>query len=356
MTTPVLRSRPARALAILALALSVAACSDEPAPDAGATHDATGQASSAATSHDTLAPRPGAIVGTIEVDPALGLTDAQLASFDSIFILGKRSGQGMSGLVAKVRGAPFPVPFSLDADNLMGPGTMGGDWILTARLDSDGDARALQGDVEGTLEAVTAGGAPVKLVLDSVVAEAGAPIVLDGGGHGAPDQPLSMSGGDLPAGHPSLPAGHPSMGGTPVSVGDGNPHAGMGMSAPDGAEPIPGPRIKCTLLLGSQYAALDGTGVLFLMVKGTSGTKMPRAVIRVPAPHFPMAFDIGPEDVTLDVENKADMLEGELVLSARLDSDGNALSKGPGDVESETLTLQADGDAVEITLDRAVSG
>jgi len=114
-----------------------------------------------------------------------------------------------------------------------------------------------------------------------------------------------------------------------------------------------GPRIRGTVELSDAFADRNGTATLYLSVKaGTSARGMPRAVQRVEAPRFPLAFDIGPEHVPLDVENKADLLLGDgLFVVARLDADGDALSKHPEDLEATPVPVVADGPPVTVTLD-----
>ncbi len=128
---------------------------------------------------------------------------------------------------------------------------------------------------------------------------------------------------------------------------DGHEHGDGGDGDHDEARPIPGPRFVGTVTLADEFADLDGQRTLFIVVKARNGPPMPRAVHRVDAAHLPYAFDIGPEHVMLQTDNPEVMLQGDLVIYARLDADGSALS-GPDDIES------AEADAREgepITLD-----
>jgi hypothetical protein len=74
-------------------------------------------------------------------------------------------------------------------------------------------------------------------------------------------------------------------------------------------------------------------GVLFVIArpKGARGGP-PLAVLRVPNPEFPLDFKIGPENVMIPSMR----FEGEISLSARLDADGNAMTRGAGDIASAT--------------------
>jgi len=66
--------------------------------------------------------------------------------------------------------------------------------------------------------------------------------------------------------------------------------------------------------------------VLFIIARRGGGP--PLAVKRVPNPHFPLPFTIGPDDRMIQTMPFA----GPIALSARIDSDGNATSRSPGDV------------------------
>lgn len=68
-------------------------------------------------------------------------------------------------------------------------------------------------------------------------------------------------------------------------------------------------------------------GVLFLVAKSPAGGP-PVAVQRVPEPSFPLDFEIGPNDRMIE----AIPFTGPLLLTARVDADGNATSREPGDL------------------------
>lgn len=63
-------------------------------------------------------------------------------------------------------------------------------------------------------------------------------------------------------------------------------------------------------------------GTLFIIAR-TTGAGPPTAVVRVPKPTFPIAFEIGPDNRMLD----GVPFTGPFRVSARLDGDGNALTK-----------------------------
>ena len=68
--------------------------------------------------------------------------------------------------------------------------------------------------------------------------------------------------------------------------------------------------------------------MLFLIAR-TAAAGPPLAVKRIEAPSFPLDFEIGPDDRMI----QAMPFAGSVQLTARLDSDGNATSRTPGDLQ-----------------------
>ena len=92
--------------------------------------------------------------------------------------------------------------------------------------------------------------------------------------------------------------------------------------------------------------------VLFLVARpaGTRGGP-PLAVQRLNATGFPLAFEIGPSDVMIPSMQFA----GQIGLSARIDSDGNAISRQPGDLQGSAAgTLAPGASGVEIVIDERI--
>lgn len=87
--------------------------------------------------------------------------------------------------------------------------------------------------------------------------------------------------------------------------------------------------------------------VLFLMARvGPKASLL--AVQRIAAPSFPMRFAIGPGDRM----GQRVPFAGELQLSARLDADGDAGSRNPGDLQGRAPGAYAPGaSGVSIILD-----
>jgi hypothetical protein len=106
--------------------------------------------------------------------------------------------------------------------------------------------------------------------------------------------------------------------------------------------------IKGEILLAEELsmARPDG-GVLFVIARpqGARGGP-PLAVLRIPNPSFPLEFTIGPENVMIPSMR----FEGAISLSARLDADGNAMTRGAGDISSGTKEPLSPGAAGVVLL------
>lgn len=113
-------------------------------------------------------------------------------------------------------------------------------------------------------------------------------------------------------------------------------------AAAPAAEPIRG-----VVKLPEGVAAPKGT--LFVIVRNAGvGRGPPLAVKKIDAPTFPFEFEVGPGDVMM----KGMPFNGPFDVQARLDADGNAMTKAPGDlVASEPTTGVQPGARVEVLLD-----
>jgi hypothetical protein len=92
-------------------------------------------------------------------------------------------------------------------------------------------------------------------------------------------------------------------------------------------------------------------GVLFIVARraGAVGGP-PLAVVRLPSPSFPLDFEIGQGNVMIPSMK----FEGEMSLTARLDFDGNAMTREPGDYEGAAADPVAPGmQGVVLVLERS---
>ncbi len=145
---------------------------------------------------------------------------------------------------------------------------------------------------------------------------------------------MVVPGLENPAPRAQMPMG-PRGEGAPMSAG-APPAAG--------GEPITG-----RVTVGEGVAA-GGEGVLFVIARSAGGGP-PLAVKRLPIGPFPLAFEIGPADVMIAGRAFA----GPIALSARIDRDGNPLTRDPGDAIA-TLPSAIEPGASDVELRLVVPG
>ncbi len=120
------------------------------------------------------------------------------------------------------------------------------------------------------------------------------------------------------------------------------PRGGRGMDTSADAPPIRGIVEVAPELAGRVPSA----GVLFLIAR-TGEAGPPLAVLRVAEPSFPLVFELGPANRMIPSIPFA----GQLRLTARLDQDGDAASRAPGDLQGAAEGTYAPGaTGVTITL------
>jgi hypothetical protein len=108
-----------------------------------------------------------------------------------------------------------------------------------------------------------------------------------------------------------------------------------------GAPPPKSPqRIEGEVALAPSLAkAAPMTGVLWVFARTKPGA-LPSAVKRLDYPQFPMRFAIGPQDTMIEGAEWT----GPYYLEARLDTDGDPLTRTAGDVETSTVVQVPIGD------------
>ena len=127
------------------------------------------------------------------------------------------------------------------------------------------------------------------------------------------------------------------------------PGAAPRRGAPPVEEASAGASIRGTITLSPDLAGSAPAGATLFVIARPAGVTAgpPLAVQRVPAPRFPLAFEIGPANVMIPSMR----FEGDIELAARLDSDGNAMTKEPGDLTGSTSgALRPGASGVSIVL------
>ncbi|RIL06825.1 MAG: hypothetical protein DCC71_05490 [Proteobacteria bacterium] len=134
-------------------------------------------------------------------------------------------------------------------------------------------------------------------------------------------------------------------GGQPAGEAPGMPGRGAPPVAGDDASPVAG---TITLAPGFERKVPVGA-ILFLVARKGQGGGPPLAVKRIESPRFPLEFSLGPADRMIQQMP----FEGPLQLSARLDTDGNAMTRTPGDLQGTAQGLHQPGDGeIAIVIDQ----
>ena len=122
---------------------------------------------------------------------------------------------------------------------------------------------------------------------------------------------------------------------------------------PMGAESAPasGPAVRGTVEIADALRARTPRGGVLFVIARSEGGGPPLAVKRVVDPEFPLDFEIGPGDRMIEQMPFA----GPLRLSARLDADGNATTRNPGDLQgSVEAPVEPGAEGVRIRIDEAL--
>ncbi len=111
------------------------------------------------------------------------------------------------------------------------------------------------------------------------------------------------------------------------------------------AAPAGAGEVRGTVRLAGGAAPPEG-GVLFVIARsGQAGP--PLAVRRLPPGPFPIPFELGPADAM--IPGRA--LSGSILLTARLDSDGDPMTRQEGDLETDgPARAEVGASGVELVL------
>jgi hypothetical protein len=167
---------------------------------------------------------------------------------------------------------------------------------------------------------------------------------LEGAGKSGPptDRPEHTSTGALPAGHPTV---------------GGSPHGGMGatggMGGMEGTTPANIPFDPKSVIAGELRVdakvkdKVKAGDTIFLVVRSADKPGPPLAVKKLTAPpSWPLAFSIDGRDAMMP----GTQLAGKVTVNFRVDKDGDAITKNPGDVTG-TASIVPPADKLVVTLD-----
>lgn len=133
----------------------------------------------------------------------------------------------------------------------------------------------------------------------------------------------------------------------PAMGGESSPPAAAPAAAGGEAAPLSG----TITLAGGFERKVPAGAILFLIARSGQGGGPPLAVKRVESPKFPFEFSLGPGDRMIQQMP----FVGPLQLSARLDTDGNAMTREPGDLQGSAPGMHQPGDTgIAIVIDQVL--
>ncbi len=165
---------------------------------------------------------------------------------------------------------------------------------------------------------------------------------------------------ELPTAMPGQAAGarvtpHGGVPANPHAGMGGDPHGGMVMGAPPAAEIDPNMFLKGDIVATAKTKQLVEPGaILFLMVKPinpVSGEIIGNtiAVDRLDIAQLPIPFELTGADAMM----MGGKFEGDVIVIARIDQDGEARTKQPGDIEG-SVVAKIPADKLTLKLDTVI--
>ena len=250
--------------------------------------------------------RVAPIQGTIELAPEFA---KRVPANAVLFLMARRADGGPPVAAQRIDDLRFPLAFSIGPeDRMMAAIPFAGPLLISARIDGDGNATTRDaGDLLGSsARAHEPGDRGVVVRISEVQTVA------------------SATGGPLAS----------ATGAPPAAVTRATSAA-----------------IEGTLELAPDLAGRVPPGAVLFVIARTAQSGPPLAVVRVTAPSFPLQFSIGPGDRMIQSMPFA----GEILLSARVDADGDAMTKSPGDLRGASDTPNAPGDrGVTLLIDEVL--
>jgi hypothetical protein len=131
------------------------------------------------------------------------------------------------------------------------------------------------------------------------------------------------------------------------------PPAPGGRGGPRGAPPVASSAepIRGRVTVAAGLADRVPAGATLFLIARTGSSGPPLAVKRIASPRLPMDFEIGPGDRMI----ASRPFVGPLQLTARLDADGNATTRTPGDLQGVAPGTYGPGDRdVSLVIDEAL--
>ena len=109
--------------------------------------------------------------------------------------------------------------------------------------------------------------------------------------------------------------------------------------------------IRGSIELAPALAEKVAPGSSIFVVARPANGRMPLAVAKLPMPEtFPLTFELTEANVMV----RGVKLEGDVEISARIDRDGEAMSKTAGDIIGDASTATVPVDGVKVLLDTVI--
>ena len=273
-------------------------------------------------------PPDNSVSGTIRLSPSL---PAEATKMRTLFVMMYPEAGGPPVAFQRLVRVKFPYRYILTKNDMMfHGGSLEGKFQLKARLDADGRIGAfVRGDYEGVNKSFLPMGTQDADVLIDTPGTAEPPKI---------PKNLPQKGGQ---------AAHPPVG---KSAAPSPPVAQMPLPRTQAPPVLGGSSVSGTIKIAP---ALKGKElkipVVFIIARGENPGP-PVAVAKISNPRFPLPFTLSDRHVMMQGQR----LQGKLRITVRLDSDGSAGPRQPGDLEGKTAGTVSVGDSgVIITVDKA---
>jgi hypothetical protein len=138
----------------------------------------------------------------------------------------------------------------------------------------------------------------------------------------------------------------------PLTAPPPSAQAAPGQPAAPAAHDDPGASIKGKIVLSAAIAKTKPQGTLYLTARRPSDNPEARgtliAVKKLPATTFPLAFEM----TAADMPFQTGPFEGDLVLTARIDRDGDPMTHEKGDAFGGLPKVRVGAQDVKLTIDQ----
>ena len=163
--------------------------------------------------------------------------------------------------------------------------------------------------------------------------------------------PTAAGSGDdsLPPGHPPLPPGHPGMMG--AATGGAQPSGAFGGTTP-GGEFDPKTVLSGVIKLDGKVKDKIASGDTVFVVarkyeEGATAPGTPLAVQKLTVGAWPLKFSLDSRDAMF----AGTSMTGKIIVTVRVDKDGDAMTKNPGDVTGQSKPVEPPKKDVVVSLD-----